>query len=114
MNPKLELSNHIEALDAAVVELVTPPFRVWEPFDVLKEVGEILKEADPLATAEDYKDALDAAWAYLDGKYEIIRKLDDAAKVGVLLEPFDGPAFRLIIEKIAIPQLAVVLAEKVG
>ncbi len=114
MNQKLELSANIEALDAAVVELVTPPFRIWEPFDMLKAVGDVLKQAEPLATAEEYKEALDAAWAYLDGKYEIIRKLDDAAKVGVLLEPFDGPAFRLIIEKIAIPQLAVVLADKVG
>ncbi len=111
---KIDLSPLLEKLDAAVAELVSPPFRIWEPFEVLKTCGEILREADPLASKEEYQEALSAAWNYLDGKYEIIRKVDNAVKVGVLLEPFDGPLFRLVVEKVAIPQLAAVLADNVG
>ena len=110
---KIDLTPLLEKIDGAVVELVTPPFRIWEPFDVVKICGEILKEAAPLATKDEYEEALDATWNYLDGKHHIVEKLDEAIKSGIA-EAIDGWLIRKAIETVAIPQMATFLATEIG
>ncbi len=110
---RVDITAWIAELDAAVAELVKPPFYIWEPFDVVKSIGKVIKEALPLATEEEYKAALMGCWLYEDGKHKIVEKVDNAIAAGIL-EPFDGYIFRKSIETVAIPQLAGVLARQVG
>lgn len=109
---RIDLSPYLPQLETAVAELVAPPLRIWEVFDVVKAAGEILKAAVPIATKSEYEEALTAAWDYFDEKYCLIDRLDEVIKVGIF-EPIDG----LLIGKavrIGIAQLAEVLAEHVG
>lgn len=128
-NEKLAITPLIEQLDLAIADLLEPPFRIWEPFKIIEKIGEVLKVADPLATAEEYQDALMEAWHYADAKYLIVKRLDDCVdfreifkrilgKVfgllpGELVEAYDARMFRGLIESVAIPQMAVFLAETV-
>lgn len=110
---KIDITPHIPLFEEAVKDLISPPFRIWEPFTVLSVCGDIIREAEPLATKEEYKEALEEVWAYLDGKYKVVEQVDKAIKAGIF-EMFDGTLFRLSVEQVAIPQLAELLATKVG
>lgn len=92
---KVDITPFLPQIDEAVENLLAPPFKVWEVCSVFGEVGELLEDAEGLETPEDYQDAWSQITAYLETKYDLFRKLDDLIKVGVLLEPFDGPALRL-------------------
>ena len=109
----VDITPYLAELDEAVAHLVEPPLTVFEAFDVVKVAGDTLKAAVPLQTSEDYQAALLQAWFYLDGKHALVARIDEAIKAGIF-EAFDGLLIRKLVEKIAIPQLAGVLASQVG
>lgn len=110
---KVDLTPHFPQIEEVVQNLFTPPFKVWEVFAAFGELGELIEDADGLQTQEDYQDAWDQLTAYLEAEFDFFRKLDDLIKVGVLLEPFDGPAIRLAWNAIG-SNLAHLAAEHVG
>ncbi len=110
---KVDLTPYLPQIDEAVENLLAPKFKVWEVCAVFGEFGELLEDAEELETREDYLDAGEQLTAYLEEKYNLFVKLDELIKVGILLEPFDGPAIRLVWNAV-LANLAKLAAEKIG
>lgn len=117
MGLKVELLPIVQQVEADVVEILTPPFRIYEPFALVGHLGDAIHEAAPLQTEADYAEALTSALQYFDEKYNLVTKWDAALKwKGVLapIELIDGQAISYILYHVAIPQMAAQLAARVG
>lgn len=75
--------------------------------DVVKQT---VAEYPTKPTEGQIQDMLTEAWKWADDKYSLVSKADDAIALPLLLEAFDGPAIRFVIERLAIPSLAKKLA----
>ncbi|MCK9569437.1 hypothetical protein M0R72_10905 [Candidatus Pacearchaeota archaeon] len=127
---KIDLSPLLPKIDEAVTAIITPPFQLGEVFTLIDTCGKLVIELLPLATKDEYEEALLYCWGYADGKYHLVDKMDEAVDfrelmkkilgsiigipVGVLAEVYDSRIFRGIVERGAVPKLASILADNVG
>jgi hypothetical protein len=112
------LEEHLAALRAKIEELIKPPLTFGEAYEVVKEVIAAVTDevkqlsADGPITHEKVEALLMETWAWADGEFKIVDLADAALKWPGLLTPvelFDGPAIRMIIEKIILPQAAALI-----
>ena len=106
-----ELREHLEAATVELEALFAPPLRLSEVFGAIDAVGEVVQTFKPEGTAEEYKELLTEAVQWADEKFDLFQKIDDAVKVGPLLEPFDQTIIKEVVYRIAVPQCAQWLTE---
>jgi hypothetical protein len=103
-----------EQLHGSWDQLFAPPFKVQE---VLTLISVLVRTAEDLipdpGTGQQKSALVMEAWKYLDGKYHLIDRLDEAIKLPFFLEPFDGMVLRTGMESVVIP-LVVTMANLLG
>ena len=103
MNPFIsELEKSYETLNA----LMTGPFTIKELADFVSAITETINNFYPDATHDEVEAHLKEAWGWADGKWAVVEKLDEMIKLNILLEPFDGPAIKLLMGEVLLPLLA--------
>lgn len=106
-----ELREHLEQATVELEALCEPPLRLSEVFGAIDAIGEVVMQFKPDGTAEEYKELLTEAVKWADEKFAMFEKIDEAIKVGPLLEPFDQTAIKAVVYQIAVPQCAQWLTE---
>jgi len=106
-----ELREHLEAATVELEALFEPPLRLSEVFGAIDSIGEVVLQFQPEGTAEEYKELLTEAVKWADEKFAMFEKIDEAVKVGPLLEPFDQTVIKEVVYRIAVPQCAQWLTE---
>lgn len=108
----------IERLEAASSQIEAifsdGKLSIIEVVDTLKllagAVAETIKELPAQPSEEEIRGMLMDAWTWADDKYSLVQKADDAIKLNIMLEAFDGMLIRFVVEQAAIPAFAKKLA----
>lgn len=106
-----EIREHLEKAVVELEGLFEPPLRLSEVFGAIDAIGEVVLTFQPNGTQGEYENLLREAFDWADEKFQIWQKIDDALKVGPLLEPFDQTVVKQVVYHIGIPQAARWLVE---
>jgi hypothetical protein len=106
------LTDRLEKFAATIEAAIKRPLTIVELVDVVRTLGDVITDYNPSATFDENLKMLTEAWDWADQRFQLVDKADDAIKLPVLLEAFDGPLIRWIVPNAILPPIAKAITKK--
>ena len=90
---KVDLTPYLPEIEGYVEAVIAPPFKAYEPMELIGSIGKVIHTAEEIQTEEEYKDVWAQIKEHLVTKYDLFERLDKMFKLPVYAEPFDKWAF---------------------